>query len=105
MHYHLKLQQEDLKAQELTKGDGFVYKISNQDQTIKDVEKYAINQVAQLYKKGDIYITMPYLPYRVKGPLTRTQRTILLQLVSIQDDYNNLKVTKGGTQADLADTH
>ena len=63
------------------------------------------NWVAQLYKKEDIYITMPYLPYRVKGPLTKTQRTILLQFISIQDDYNNLKVTKGGTQVELADAH
>ena len=48
---------------------------------------------------------MPYLPYRVKGPLTKTQQIILLQFISIQDNYNNLKVTKGGTQAELVDAH
>ena len=56
----------------LTKGDRFIYKITDQDQTTKDAAKYKTDQVAQLYKKGDIYITIPYLPYRVKGPLTRT---------------------------------
>ena len=48
---------------------------------------------------------MPYLPYRAKGPLTRTQQTILLQFIGIQGDYNNLKVIEGGTQAELADTY
>ena len=50
-------------------------------------------------------ITIPYLPYRAKGPLTRTQQITLPQFISIQDDYNNLKVTKGGTQAELADAY
>ena len=72
MHYYLELQQADLKARGLTKGNGFVYKILDQDQTTKDVEKYATNQVAQPCKKGDVRITMPYLPYRAKGPLTGT---------------------------------
>ena len=71
IYYHLELQQEDLKAQGLTKGDGFIYKISDYNWTTKDVKKYATNQVAQPYKKGDVRITIPYLPYRVKGPLTR----------------------------------
>ena len=48
---------------------------------------------------------MPYLPHRVKGPLTGIWRTILLQFIGIQDNYNNLKVTKGGTWAELADAH
>ena len=48
---------------------------------------------------------MPYLPYRAKGPLTGTQQTMLLQFIGVQDNYNNLKVTKGGTQAELADAH
>ena len=48
---------------------------------------------------------MPYLPYRVKGPLTRTWQTILLQFIGIQDNYNNLKVTEGGTWVELADTY
>ena len=50
-------------------------------------------------------ITMPYLSYGAKGPLTGTQQTMLLQFVGIQDDYNNLKVTKGGTQIELVDAH
>ena len=50
-------------------------------------------------------ITMPYLPYRVKGPLTKTWQIILLQFINIQNNYNNLKVTKGGTQAELADAY
>ena len=105
MHYYLKLQWVDLKVQGLAKGNGFMHKILDYNWTAKDIEKYTTNQVAQLYKKGDMYITMPYLPYRVKGPLTRTQRIILLWFVGIQDDYNNLKVTKGGTQTELADAH
>ena len=48
---------------------------------------------------------MPYLPYRAKEPLTRTRRTILLDFISIQDNYNSLKVTKGGTQVELVDAH
>ena len=40
-----------------------------------------------------------------KGPLTRTQQTMLLWFIGIQDDYNNLKVTKGGTWTELVDTH
>ena len=72
IHHYLELQQEDLKAQGSTKGNGFIYKISDYNQTAKDVKKYTTDQVAQPYKKGDIYITMSYLPYRVKGPLTRT---------------------------------
>ena len=50
-------------------------------------------------------ITMPYLPYGAKGPLTGTQRIMLLQFIGIQDDYNNLKVTKGGTWTELVDAH
>jgi len=49
-----------------------MHKISDHNWTAKDVEKYATDWVAQLYEKGDVYITMPYLPYRVKGPLTGT---------------------------------
>ena len=71
MHYYLELQQEDLKARGLTKGNGFIYKISDYNWTAKDVKKYATNWVAQPCKKGDVYITMPYLPYRAKGPLTK----------------------------------
>ena len=82
-----------------------MHKILDHNQTAKDVEKYATDQVAQPCKKGDVCITMPYLPYGVKGPLTGTRRTMLLQFVSIQDDHNNLKVTKGGTQTELADAH
>ena len=48
---------------------------------------------------------MPYFPYRAKGPLTRTQQTILLWFISIQDNYNNLKVTEGETQAELVDAY
>ena len=48
---------------------------------------------------------MPYLPYRAKGLLTRTQQIILLQFIGIQDDYNNLKVIEGGTQVELADAY
>ena len=48
---------------------------------------------------------MPHLPYGAKGPLTGTQWTMLLQFVSIQDDYNNLKVTEGETWAELADAY
>ena len=48
---------------------------------------------------------MPYLPYKAKGPLTGTQQTMLLWFISIQDNYNNLKVTKGGTQVELANAH
>ena len=48
---------------------------------------------------------MPYLPYRAKGPLTGTRQIILLWFIRIQDNYNNLEVTKGGTQAELADTY
>jgi len=40
---------------------------------------------------------MPYLPYRAKGPLIKTQRIILPWFVGIQDNYNNLEVIKGGT--------
>ena len=71
IHHYLKLQQEDLKAHKLTKGNGFVYKISDYDQTAKDIKKYITDWVAQLYKKGDIYITILYPPYGVKGPLTK----------------------------------
>ena len=67
MHYYLKSQWEDLKTQGLAKGDGFVYKITDYNWTAEDIEKYRTNQVAQPCEKGDIYITMPYLPYRVKG--------------------------------------
>ena len=52
-------------------GNRFIYKILDYNQTTKDVKKYTTNQVAQPYKKGDMRITMPYLPYRAKGPLTR----------------------------------
>ena len=48
---------------------------------------------------------MPYLPYRVKGPLTGTRRIILLQFIGIQDNYNNLKVTEGGTWVELVDAY
>jgi len=48
---------------------------------------------------------MPYLPHGAKGPLTGTRRTILLWFVSVQDDYNNLKVTEGGTWVELVDAH
>ena len=72
MHYYLELWWEDLKVQRLIKGDRFVYKILDCDWTIKDIEKYIINWVAQPCEKGDIYITIPYLPYRVKGLLTGT---------------------------------
>ena len=105
MHHYLELQQVDLKVWGLAKGNRFIYKISDYNQTAKNIEKYITDQVAQLCKKGDVYITMPYLPYRAKGPLTGTRRIILLQFISIQDNYNNLKVTKGGTQIELADTH
>ena len=105
MHYYLESQWADLKARGLTKGDKFVYKILDQDWTTKDVEKYATDQVAQPCKKGDMYITMPHLPYRAKGPLTRTQRTILPQFIGVQDNYNNLKVTEGETWVELADTY
>ena len=71
MYYYLELQQEDLKARGLTKGDGFIYKISDYNWTAKDIKKYATDWVAQPYKKGDMYITIPHLPYRAKGPLTR----------------------------------
>ena len=64
-----------------------------------------INWVAQPCEKGDVYITMPYLLYRVKGPLTGTWRIILLQFIGIQDNYNNLKAIEGGTQAKLVNTH
>ena len=83
IYHHLKLQQEDFKAYKLTKGDSFIYKILDHNQTAKDVKKYIINWVAQPYKKGDIYITIPYLPYRAKGPSIGTQQTILLQFISI----------------------
>ena len=48
---------------------------------------------------------MPYLPYGAKGPLTGTRRIILLWFIRIQDNYNNLEVTKGGTQVELVDAH
>ena len=48
---------------------------------------------------------MPYLPYGAKGPLTRIQQIILLRFISVQDNYNNLKVIEGGTQVELADTY
>jgi len=53
--------------------------------------------VVQLCKKGDIYITMLYLFYKAKGPSIGTRRIMLPWFISIQDDYNNLEVTKGGT--------
>ena len=71
MHHYLELQQEDLKARGSTKGNRFIYKILDYNWTAKDVKKYATNQIAQPCKKGDIRITMPYLPYRAKGPLTK----------------------------------
>ena len=83
IYYYLKSQWADLKAQKLIKGNKFIHKITDQDQTAKDTEKYKTNQVAQLYKKEDIYITIPYLPYRVKGLLTGTQQIILLWFISI----------------------
>ena len=73
IYYYLELQQEDLKARGLTKGNRFIYKILDYNQTTKDIKIYITNQVAQLYKKGDMRITIPYLLYRVKGPLTKTQ--------------------------------
>jgi len=36
------------------------------------MEKYRIDWVAQLYKKGDVRITMFYLLYGAKGPLIGT---------------------------------
>ena len=105
IYYYLELQQDDLKVRELTKGDEFIYKISDYKQTTNDIEKYATDQVAQPYEKGDIRITIPYLPYRVKGSLTGTWRIMLLQFVSIQDNYNNLKVTEGGTWVELVDAY
>ena len=48
---------------------------------------------------------MPYLPYGVKGPLIETRQIILLQFIKIQNNYNNLKVTKGRTQVELVDTY
>ena len=48
---------------------------------------------------------MPHLPYGVKGPLTGTRRIILPWFIRIQDNYNNLEVTKGGTWVELADTY
>ena len=78
MHYYLELWWADLKAQRSTKGDGFIHKILNQDWTTEDIEKYATDWVAQPCKKGDVHITMPYLPYKVKGLSTGTQQTMLL---------------------------
>ena len=48
---------------------------------------------------------MPYLPYRAKGPLTKTQQTMLPQFIGIQDNYNNLKVIEGETQVKLINTY
>ena len=61
--------------------------------------------MAQLYKKGDVCIIIPYLLYRAKGLLIETQQIIVLWFIGIQDDYNNLKVIKGGTQVELANAH
>ena len=61
--------------------------------------------MAQPCKKGNVHITMPHLPYKVKGPLTGTWQIMLLWFIGIQDDYNNLKVTEGGTWAKLADAY
>ena len=105
IHYYLELQWADLKARGSTKGDRFIYKILDQDWTTKDIEKYTTNQVAQPCEKGDVRITMPYLFYRGKGPLTRTRRIMLLQFVSVQNNYNNLKVIEGGTWAELVDAY
>ena len=105
MHHHLESWWEDLKERGSTKGDRFVHKISDRDWTAKDVKKYATDWVAQPCKKGDIRITMPHLPHGAKGPSTRTRRTILPWFVGIQNDYDNLKVTKGGTWAELVDAH
>ena len=49
-----------------------MYKITDYDQTAKDIEKYRTDQVAQLCEKGDMCITMPYLPYGAKGPSAGT---------------------------------
>ena len=43
IHYYLKLWWTDLKARGLAKGNGFVHKISDQDWTTEDVEKYIID--------------------------------------------------------------
>ena len=48
---------------------------------------------------------MPYLPYGAKGPLTGTRQIMLPQFIKIQNNYNNLKVTKGRTQVKLVDTY
>ena len=49
-----------------------MYKITDYNWTAKDIEKYRIDWVAQPCEKGDVCITMPYLPYRAKGPLAGT---------------------------------
>ena len=43
IYYYLKLQQTDFKVQGLVKGDRFIYKILDQDQTTKDIKKYIID--------------------------------------------------------------
>jgi len=105
MHHHLESWWADLKARGLAKGDGFVHKISDQDWTTEDVEKYATDWVAQPCEKGDVRITMPHLPHGAKGPSTGTRRTMLPWFVGVQDDHDNLEVTEGGTWAELADAH
>lgn len=105
MHHYLESWWTDLKARGLAKGDGFVHKISDQDWTTEDVEKYATDWVAQPCKRGDVRITMPHLPHGAKGPLTGTRRIMLPWFVGVQDDHDNLEVTEGGTWAELADAY
>ena len=71
-------------------------------QTAEDKEKFSLSQEKVIYKQGDIRISKLHLPYRLIGLATYLQRTVLLQFVSIREDYKTLDSPKLGTQSKLS---
>ncbi len=108
MHHHLGSWWEDVRKRLRAKGrepsDGLIHRITNEEWTKEDIQRYKTDFTPQPCRRGDVRVSLPHLPHGAQAS-KGTRRTILPWFVGVTDDEETLDIPESGTWSSLSAAH